>query len=464
MAGSPIIVSLSTTDITKDVTWERKDNGVPHAADAYFTAPTVIPNPIVNIDSLFSKDAGVGSIRSNEFQSTGAKPDLTGGGVYSTQVENPLANTQIGQKNTIDIKPLTADFMTKARSTGGVTMSLILSGKNENTPQYSEHKYIQGAGAGDPSFDSEFYKKFAFITFHSKEAQSAAAPTNTFTNQLALRNSFSYSYISIPLSSVAGIELTSALNGDNKIILQGIDWSSIQGLSANAVVNFQGISTPPNQNEILSASVIGNAPGIPKSISCSNYSLRYIGFNGTEATFRNIHVSGLRSLFSNSAVGYQHSGNIDFADPNFGVLDGTTRFQIQQNPPVSSLRLRNQNALDFGSKNLLELRVTAAGQIRFFGSSGPTLGIVVGSYIELSGCSVASNNGIYQVKAVYDGVPGEQNNSIVISTTPPTTTAPALQYLELSRSITPEQNTSAQIRVRNVSNLPIVHIQYEYTP
>jgi hypothetical protein len=463
MAGSPIIVSLSTTDITKDVTWERKDGGVPHAADAYFTEPIVIPNPIVNIDSLFGDLEGVGTIRSNESQSTGAKPDFTGGGVYSTRIEDSLVNTQIGQKNTIDIKPLTADFMTNARSAGGVTMSLILSGKNENTRQYSEHKYIQGAVASDP-FDSEFYKKFAFITFHSKEAQSAVAPTNTFTNQLALRNSFSYSYISIPLSSVAGIELTSALNGDNKIILQGIDWSSIQGLSANAVVNFQGISTPPNQNEILSASVIGNAPGIPKSISCSNYSLRYIGFNGTEATFRNIHASGLRSLFSNSSVGYQHSGNIAFADPNFGVLDGTTRFQIQSTANVPFLRLRNQNALDFGSKNLLELRVTAPGQIRFFGSSGPTLGIVVGSYIELSGCSVASNNGIYQVKAVYDGVPGEQNNSIVISTTAPTTTAPALQYLELSRSITPEQDTSAQIRVRNVSNLPIVHIQYEYTP
>ena len=352
--------------------------------------------------------------------------------------------------------------MTKARSTGGVTMSLILSGKNENTPQYSEHKYIQGAGAGDPSFDSEFYKKFAFITFHSREAQQAVVPTNTFTNQLALRKSFSYSYISIPLSNIAGMQLTSALDGNNQIILQGIDWSSIQGLSANAVVNFQGTVGAPNQTETLSASVIG--PGSPSSISCSNYSLRYIGFNGTEATFRNIHVSGLRSLFSNSAVGYQHSGNIAFADPNFGVLDGTTRFQIQQNPPVSSLRLRNRNALTFGSKNLLELRITGAGQIRFFGSSGPTLGIVVGSYIELSGCSVASNNGIYQVKAVYDGVPGEQNNAIVISTTLPTTTAPALQYLELSRSITPEQSTSAQIRVRNVSNLPIVHIQYEYTP
>ena len=462
MAGSPIIVSLSTTDITKDVTWERKDGGVPHAADAYFTEPTVIPNPIVNIDSLFGDGdlEGVGTLRSNESQSTGAKPDFTGGGVYSTRIEDSLVNTQIGQKNTIDIKPLTADFMTNARSAGGVTMSLILSGKNENTRQYSEHKYIQGAG--DPSFDSEFYKKFAFITFHSRDAQQAVVPTNTFTNQLALRKSFSYSYISIPLSNIAGMQLTSALDGDNQIILLGTDWSSIQGLSANAVVNFQGISIPPNQNEILSASVIGNAPGIPSSISCSNFNLRYIGFNGTQGTFRTI--TGGRSLFSNTAAGYQHNGNIAFADPNFGAFETTTRFQIQLNPPVPFLRLRNRNALTFGSKNLLELRITGAGQVRFFGTSGPTLGISVDSYIELSGCSVASNNGIYQVKAVYDGVPGEQNNSIVISTTPPTTTAPALQYLELSRSITPEQSTSAQIRVRNVSNLPIVHIKYEYTP
>jgi hypothetical protein len=464
MAGSPIIVSLSTTDITKDVTWERKDGGVAHAADAYFTEPTVIPNPIVNIDSLFGDLAGVGTIRSNESQSTGAKPDFTGGGVYSTRIEDSLANTQIGQKNNIDIMPLTADFMTKARATGGVTMSLILSGKNDNTAQYSEHKYIRGAVETDQFNSNEFYKNFSFITFHSKEAQSAVAPTNTFTNQLALRKSFSYSYISIPLSNIAGMQLTSALNGDNQIILLGTDWSSIQGLSANAVVNFQGINTPPNQNEILTAGIIGSQPpGVPNSISCSNFNLRYIGFNGTQGTFRTI--TGGRSLFSNSVGGnYQHNGNIAFADPTFGVFEPTTRFQIQSNANVPFLRLRNQNALGFGSKNLLELRVTAPGQIRFFGSSGPTLGIVVGSYIELSGCSVASNNGIYQVIATYDGVPGEQNNSIVISTSAPTTTAPALQYLELSRSITPEQSTTAQIRVRNVSNLPILHIKYEYTP
>lgn len=463
MAGSPIIVSLSTTDITKDVTWERKDGGVAHAADAYFTQPLVIPNPIVNIDALFVDNfVGVGNVRSNEFQSTGVKPDLTGGGVFSTQVEDPLANTQIGQKNTIDIMPLTADFMTKARSAGGVTMSLILAGKNENTQEYSEHKYIQGSVDAEGAFDSEFYKKFAFITFHSKEAQPAVVPTNTFTNQLSLRKSFSYSYISIPLSNVAGMQLTTTLNGDNQIVLLGTDWSSIQGLSANAVVDFQRIVAPPNQVETLSANVIGNPPGVPTTISCSNFNLRYIGFNGTQGTFRTI-TSG-RSLFSNSASNYQHNGNIAFADPNFGALDPITRYQIQQNPIVPFLRLRNQNALTFGSKNLLELRITGAGQVRFFGTSGPTLGISVGSYIELSGCSVASNNGIYQVIATYDGVPGEQNNSIVISTTPPTTTAPALQYLELSRSITPEQSTTAQIRVRNVSNLPIVHIKYEYTP
>lgn len=451
MAGSPIIVSLSTTDITKDVTWERKDGGVAHAADAYFTEPTVIPNPIVNIDSLFSKVAGVGSIRSNEFQSTGTKPDLTGGGVYSTKVEDPLANTQINQKNTIDITPLTADFMTKARSAGGVTMSLILSGKNENTPQYSEHKYIRSAVETDQFNSNEFYKNFAFITFHSRDAQQAVARSLT-SNQFSLRKDYRYSFINIPHSSVAGMELASSVNGDNFIDLVNLDWGSVSGLSANALVTFQESRLPPNTNETISADLINPVGGSPtRTISCLNKTLRFIGFNNSRATFRNIHTSGVSSLFANGT--YQHVGWIRFASPVYGS-DTQTGYVVPPTQPP--LRLRNQNAPSRGSRNFLELAVNTGNTTRLFGA-GDNLGFQVGSYIQISGSSVPTNNGIYQVISIQDGIPGETNNVVSGAAG-----VQKFQYLELSREITPETGTS--ITIRNVSNLPIVHIKYEYTP
>jgi hypothetical protein len=91
-----------------------------------------------------------------------------------------------------------------------------------------------------------------------------------------------------------------------------------------------------------------------------------------------------------------------------------------------------------------------------------SLGIEVGSYIRLSGFDTPSNNGIYQVIARYDGVPGDENN---LQTVPSTgATVPRYQYLELSRDIVGEFNANSPITVRNVSNLPILHIKYEYTP
>lgn len=126
--------------------------------------------------------------------------------------------------------------------------------------------------------------------------------------------------------------------------------------------------------------------------------------------------------------------------------------------------MRNANAPTAGNRNLVELSVSGANTVRFFGSTPgmpASLGIETGSYIELSGFSTPSNNGIYQVIGTYDGVPGEENNFLTLQSG---ATVPRYQYLELSRSITPESTATANIRVRNVSKLPILHIKYEYTP
>jgi hypothetical protein len=458
MAGSPIIVNLSTTDLDDLATWDRKNGQLQHGPDSYYTTTNTIINPILNIESVFEGIAGVGNIRTNEASSRGDKPNFSGGGVYYSRIEHPLPNTAINTKNTILLTSLTNDFMTKARATGGVTMSLILHGKDDTTQQYSEAKYIQAAVADAPSFDSEFYRKSAYISFHSRErlTDTSIVPSVTYVNIISLRKNFKYNYISIPISDVAGMLVSSVNNADNTITLMNKSWGDIAGLSANALVTFQEIITP--NNEMLSAESNSASPGI---ISCSNRSLVFVGFNGSDATFRTIATN--RSLFF-GVKNYQHNGYVAIADPTYGFAD-PTQYQLNFTTSVPFLRMRSQNSIGVGNKNLLQLDVSGSGTVRFFGSTPgmpESLGIEVGSYIRLSGFDTPSNNGIYQVIARYDGVPGDENN---LQTVPSTgATVPRYQYLELSRDIVGEFNANSPITVRNVSNLPILHIKYEYTP
>jgi hypothetical protein len=456
MAGSPIIVNLSTTDLNDLASWQYKDGQSQHGPDSYYTTTNKIINPILNIDSIFAKSfAGVGTVRTNEASSQGNKPNFSGGGVYYSRIEHPLPNTAINTKNTIPLTSLTNDFMTKARATGGVTMSLILHGKDDTTQQYSEAKYIQAAGADAPSFDSEFYRKSAYISFHSREAPQTVS-RSLASNAFSLRKSFRYNFISIPLSQIEGMVLTPAVGGNNTIYSFGtLNWGNVAGLSAGALVTFSEIRLEPNANETLSADLVTNASGTPpRTVSCFNRTLKYIGFSGNIATFQNIHTSGSSSLFLGGV--YQHTGYVSIANPNFGSLDIDQNRYVLAVPPVNFLRMRNQNSANAGNKNYLELSISTANTTRLFGGTD-NLGIVAGSYIQISGSSIPSNNGIYEVLSVQDGVPGETNNVVSGAAG-----VQRYQYLELSRNITPESGTT--LTIRNVSNLPILHIKYEYTP
>jgi hypothetical protein len=66
-----------------------------------------------------------------------------------------------------------------------------------------------------------------------------------------------------------------------------------------------------------------------------------------------------------------------------------------------------------------------------------------------------SNNGIYQVLSIADGIDGD------IASNTKTDGGTEYQYLELSRAIVAEeQAVGKNIRIENVSHLPILHIKY----
>ena len=119
--------------------------------------------------------------------------------------------------------------------------------------------------------------------------------------------------------------------------------------------------------------------------------------------------------------------------------------------PEQSINIRFLNPVGSGSKNLLGYKVPAAG-VRLFGGTN-NIGITAGSYIRVS--NSPSNNGIYQVLSVIDGIDGDTLSNTA------TNGSTEYQYLELSRSITAqEQAVGNSIVIENVSHLPILHVKY----
>ena len=158
----------------------------------------------------------------------------------------------------------------------------------------------------------------------------------------------------------------------------------------------------------------------------------------------------------------QHNGAVACSDSTFNFNSSVSDYRIPA-PPIEAseqeFTLRVQNEIGNGSSNLLAYKVPL-NTIRLFSSPSATppsnvnLGITTGSYIRVSGS--ASNNGIYQVLSVIDGIQDD-----TLSNTK-TNNATEFQYLELSRNIIPENSSNANnIKVENVSHLPILHVKYQ---
>jgi hypothetical protein len=439
MSGTPIEARLGGTDLSETANWLQKNRITPHTViDAFYsTKPhTPIQNPIPNVYEYYQTLDGVGSLKSFETETAS-----TGGGHF---VGSSVSETDVfsaNSVNTFSIKNLLEDFMT-ARNQGGLTFSVILHGKQsefnsgKERPEYTESSYLRAITGGTP-YDPDFYKKSSWVSFHSRE--SPHVPTISESTSVSFRKNFHHGLLKLTASEVAGISQDA---GNASIRSFGsFNWSSVPGLSAGSIVTFNEKTAP--QNEALSAS--GN--GSPSVITCSSKTLVFSGLVGNDAVFQNNLSS--TTLFSGAKTP-QVNALIRWGDANYG--SGTQLYTIPQSPSViPSLTIRTYYAASYGADNLLAVNL-AEGSKRFFGGSD-NIGIGVGSYIEISGALNASNNGIYRVEAVFDGVPGDSNEVINETSLPP------YQYLRLSRSIVPE-NMGNRITVRNVSNLPILHVKY----
>jgi hypothetical protein len=482
MAAKPIQARLAGTDINDQVNWLQKDGTVYHGSpDPLFSSFTQssILNPIPKAYEYYEGYPGVGEIRANETETAS-----TGGGfaVGTSVSESGVAFNAPGDRNIMDIKTLVGDFM-EARAQGGKTFAIILHGKQYPIPENTESKYVRTYGDGE-QFDANFYKSSSWVAFHSRESPEVQTMVDTIS--VSFRKNFHHGMLKLDSAQVAGIS-----QGTNLVYIRSFgsfNWNNASGLSAGAVVTFNEKTSPVN--ETLSAS----GQGTPSIISCSNKTLQFMGVSGNDAVFQNLTQT---TPFNGVGVGNQQvSTRINWGNPDYADPAGQPYSIDQQN---TYLTLRCRYAASYGTDNILAITIAnTSTSKRFFGGSN-NIGITAGSYIEVSGASNASNNGIYRVEAVFDGVPGDANyatatldGDINADGTVNTLDLAALlsnfgaegfgalelsallanfgligtgatsykpyQYLRLSRSIIAEEGSS--MTIRNVSNLPILHVKY----
>jgi hypothetical protein len=453
----PITVALTTSDVIFGAfDWDFKDNttATRHGADSFFVTSgiTQIPNYLNDIP-LFTdpnrNNPGIGPSRSNE---QNADNELIGtqGGVYvnGSNMDFTLDPT-VGNRNTLNINTIATKFMQEARVLGGVTMNLILHGKSVPSEAFAEYKYVAAPSPAFPEFPesneniegvhfADFYRKYAYIAFNSREV-----PVQSITsNQISFRKSFHHGFAKWSKADLAGLSLSNGATGVSQIqALNSSLWNTPHGLSFGALCTFDALTTPINET----ASAI-NATNVPTSISCTNKTLRFVGIQNLTAHFQAVATKAF-SLFS--TLTFNHNGKIIASDPLFGFDDPNPVYTLTNQ---SSLSIRTQYAHTHGSKNLLGIKFASGATRLSDGTSN--IGIVAGSYIRISGSSVTSNNGIYQVLSIQNGIPNDtnENTSLTDGLSP-------FSYLELSRAITPTAEGNS-ILIENVSHLPILHLKY----
>ena len=466
IANHPITISLTTTDIDKTISWNTKNSffGITHGPDGIYPASSLvqIPNYLERIEDITdpTDHPSIGPSRSNEIS---GNTFIIGnqGGVYVTggSIEVTL-NTVINAVNSINVKNLATKFQSTARTAGGNTFAVILHGKTIPSTAFGEFKYLaaqsmtqqQWEDAGFPSDVNvegepyeDFYKKFAYISFHSKEALVNESITS---NQFSFRKSPHHVYINFIKSEMAGMSLSNGATG-----LSYIDLVTGTPAAQNKISKLQalplGITCNINSySEFTSAARTNAAGGNPGFVACNNKTRKFVGVteNGNRIVIQGIFSSGTNSIFS--STGYEHNGGIGSAIADYLKENETSPHYVIVDSPAQTIHFRFLNPVSFGSKNLLAYKVPVGGT-RLFGASS-NIGITAGSYVRISGS--ASNNGIYQVLSIADGIEGDTASNTK------TNGSTEYQYLELSRSITAQEQ--ADITIQNVSHLPILHVKY----
>jgi hypothetical protein len=448
----PITIRLAQTNISSGVNWtvaNATDNVGHEVSDGVYPSDGIsqIPN-ILNDVKLYADPDGLDSTISGA--RTEETSGVAGGGYYITAAANPSVTITgtVGSKNTINVLGNFSPFYSLARSAGATAFNLIIHGENDKgmeVPVYQEFSTVEGASQ-PKVFNTDFYKTSAFVTFNSKES----IPPSLTSNTISFRKNYHHGLIALRRADMAGISQSNIINQFCYIYINGGNPQNIAaGLSANGNCTFNRY---PSVGESSSAS--GTTP---KSITCSNKLLQYIGIDGAALKFKNLVPFALYDTVptTNAAA----VGRIIAADQLFNTapnpVDTTPYTLLATIPPAIPpvlLFLRPDYPVTLGSKNFLGI-VRAIGDPRLFSTAQNPgdLNIQKNSYIRIRGSN--SNDGIYQVLSIQDGVPNDTNEISAQGGLVP------FQYLELSRDIVPE-DAGARITIEDVTSLPVLHIKY----
>jgi hypothetical protein len=471
----PITISLTTTDIQKDISWASKDTfyGVTHGADSFYSANSIvqIPNYLERIKEITDPppdNPDIGPSRSNEASGNSTEVPNQGGVYVTGGTIDVTLNPTIDAINSMDVRNLAIKFQSDVRVSGGKTFAVILHGKTIPSTEFGEYKYVaepeitseEWGNQGYPSnlnvqddHFEDFYKRFSYISFHSKEA----GVTNSLTsNQISFRKSPHHTYIDLTRNEMDGLSLSNGATGLSYVDL-------VTGISSTAakIGKLQALATGITCNinsygEFTSASKTNSIGTNPQIITCTNNIRKFVGLieNGNKIVLQGMAPSGTNSIFNFTKPRYDHNGVVASNDINYltNLDPSIPRYIIPdtQSDP-QKMHLRFINPINTGNKNLLAYKVPIQGT-RLFGAT-TSIGITAGSYVRISGS--VSNNGIYQVLSIADGIDGD------IASNTKTDGSTEYQYLELSRAIVAEeQAVGKNIRIENVSHLPILHIKY----
>jgi hypothetical protein len=468
----PITISLTTTDIQKDISWASKDTfyGVTHGADSFYSVNSIvqIPNYLERIEQITDPppdNPGIGPSRSNEASGNSTEVPNQGGVYVTGGTIDVTLNPTIGAINSMDVRNLAIKFQSDVRVSGGKTFAVILHGKTIPSTEFGEYNYVAepeiteadwGDQGNPPNLNVEgyhfgdFYKLFSYISFHSKEA---LVTTSLTSNQISFRKSPHHTYIDLTRNEMDGLSLSSGATGLSYVdLVTGIPSTAakigkLQALATGITCNIN------SYGEFTSASKT-NAGTNPQIITCTNKIRKFVGLieNGNKIVLQGMAPSGTNSIFNTTK--YDHNGVVASNDINYltNLDPSTPRYIIPDTQPdPQKMHLRFINPINTGNKNLLAYKVPVDGT-RLFGAT-TSIGITAGSYVRISGS--VSNNGIYQVLSIADGIGGD------IASNTKTDGSTEYQYLELSRAIVAEeQGVRKNIRIENVSHLPILHIKY----
>jgi hypothetical protein len=460
----PITINLSTTDLTENVTWMTKNGFDGHSGDGIYPDDNIlkIPNIMGGISTFANPglDPEIGPSTQDEIDGS------SGGGVFiiSEQDANrnyTLQETGIGSRNDLNVTTQVKDFMQLGKANAGQTMSLIMHGQCDPSVEHGEFKTIYGNDT--EGVLDEFYKSNSYIAFNSKDNLTQET-TNT---AISFRKHPHHLYVSadapsLDFSLIRDFRQTSTSGNTATIFLNHFSTrtvpmnnfiSTLVSLSATS-----GVTLTVNEytGEITTASrSLQSDLTIPNIVSCTSqsYSFSYdSSFFGSFILSTTLNPSALFTGTFNK-LPYYHTGN-----PSKTTLCGgpepaaTGKFKINLDQKMA---LRLKVPANVGTKNLLALKVKSTATTRLFGGSN-SVGIAAGSYIRISGSS--SNDGIYKVLSVQDGIDSDTPSNTKFGATNGT----EYQYLELSRDITPENHDEARpITVEDVSHLPILHIKYK---